>query len=64
MLIPFYVFDTLDDDLLCTRAIDNQVKTLIARKAEKEGHSANFIAYVLSRIFFEIKFRRWGEKHT
>jgi hypothetical protein len=39
-----HTYATLDDDLYETRATNNQVKTLSARKADKEGHCADDIA--------------------
>lgn len=52
---------TLDDDLYGTRARDNQVKTLSARKADKEGHSADVICDAIFRITLGVRFRRRGE---
>lgn len=37
-------FATLDDDLSGTRAVDNQVKMLSSRKADREGHCSDAIA--------------------
>jgi hypothetical protein len=37
-LTPNHTYATLDDDLYETRATDNQVKSLSARKADREGH--------------------------
>lgn len=55
---------TLDDDLFGTRAADNQVKTLSARKADKEGHSEDAIADALFRVVLGLRFRRREELHT
>lgn len=43
-LSPSYTFATLDDDLYSIRASDNQVKTISARKTDKEGHYIDAIA--------------------
>ena len=59
-LNPVYTFTTLDDDLYGTRAKENQVKSLSARKADKEGHSADAIADALFRLTFMVRFRRRG----
>ena len=62
------VFDTkpwyahLEDDLYGTRSMDNQVKTLSARKADREGHCAEAIEDALFRITFFVRFRR--KEHT
>lgn len=58
-----HLFLTLDDDLFGTRASDNQVKSLSARKVDKEGHSADAVADALSRIIFALRFRRRGESN-
>ncbi|PXF42597.1 hypothetical protein BWQ96_07692 [Gracilariopsis chorda] len=55
---------TLDDDLFGTRACDNQVKTLSARKGDKEGHSADTVADALFRVLLTLRFWRQGEKNT
>lgn len=61
----FFVSDysilTLDDDLYGTRSSDNQVKTLSARKADKEGHCAIAVADALFRSTIGIRFMRRGE---
>ena len=56
-----YTFATLDDDLYGTRARDNHVKTLSARKADREGHTANAVADALFRVTLMVRFRRRGE---
>ncbi|PXF43284.1 hypothetical protein BWQ96_06981 [Gracilariopsis chorda] len=61
---PLHLLATLDDDLYGTRASDNQVKMLSARKADKEGHSADALADALFRIILAIRFRRRGEAQT
>ena len=63
-LNPVYTFATLDDDLYGTRAKYNQVKSLSAREADREGHSADAIADALFRIIFMVRFRRRGEKQS
>ena len=61
----FFVADysmlTLDDDLYGTRAADNQVKKLSARKADKEGHCAIAVADALYRSTVGVRFMRRGE---
>jgi hypothetical protein len=41
-------------------ATGNQVKTLSARKADREGHCADAIADALFRITIFVRFRRRG----
>ena len=61
----FFVSDhsmiTLDDDLYGTRANDCQVKTLSARKADREGHCAIVVADALFRTTLGVRFLRRGE---
>lgn len=59
-LNPNHLFATLDDDLCGTRASDNQVKTLSARKADEERHTADAIADVLSGNFGSTVPATWG----
>jgi hypothetical protein len=59
-LTPNHTYATLDDDLYGTRAADNQVKSLSARKADREGHCADAFADALFRITFFVRFRRRG----
>lgn len=47
------IFAKLDDEVFRTRAVDNQVKTISARKADKEG----YMAVVLADSFFGLF---WG----
>ena len=47
-----FTLATLDDDVYGTRAVENQVKTLSARKADREGHTAEVMADALFRITF------------
>ena len=56
-----FTLATLDDDLYGTRAVENQVKTLSARKVDREGHTADVIADELFKITLGIRFRRRGE---
>lgn len=63
-LSPTHLFATLDDDLYGTRAADNQVKTLSARKADKEGHVADAVADAFFRISLAVRFRRRGESQA
>jgi len=58
---PLQLLATLDDELHGTRAVDNQVKTLSDRKADREGHSADLVADALFRIVFAQRYRRRGE---
>ena len=59
-LSPNHTFGTLDDDLYGTRAKDNQVKSLSARKADKEGHTAHAIADAIFRVNLMVRFSRRG----
>lgn len=52
---------TLDDDLMGTRAHDNQVKTLSSRKSDKEGHLADVIADALFSAVLSVRFSRRSE---
>lgn len=54
-------FATLDDDLFGCRAVDNQVKSLSNRKADREGHMADVIADSMFRVVLGMRFRRRGE---
>lgn len=58
---PSHLLATLDDELYRTRASDNQLKTLSARKADKEGHMADVIADSLFRVVLATRFRRRQE---
>ena len=44
---PSYLLEILDDDLSGNIARDNQIKYLIPREADKEGHRADVIADAL-----------------
>lgn len=61
VLTPVHAFATLDDDLYGTRASDNQVKSLSARKSDREGHTADAIADGLFRVTLMIRSRHRGE---
>jgi hypothetical protein len=63
-LTPNHTFATLDDDLYGTRAVDNQVKTLSSRKADREGHCADALADALFRITLFVRFRRRGNSQA
>lgn len=63
-LNPVYMFRALDDDLYGTRVKDNQVKSLSARKADRDGDSADAIADSRFRVTLIVRFRRGGEKQT
>ena len=58
---PSFTLAPIDDALYGTRAVDNQVKTLSARKAGSEGHTADLMADALLRIKLGIRFRRREE---
>lgn len=60
---PFQLLATLDDDLIRTRAADNQVKILSRRKADREGHADDVLANVMFRVLFARRFRRRVEAH-
>ena len=49
-LNPNHLFCTLDDELLGTRAEDNQVETFSYRKADREGHSMTAVADAIFRV--------------
>lgn len=63
-MAPKHLFATLDDDLYGTRAADNQVKTLSARKADREGHVADSLADAFFRLTLALRFRRRGESQA
>jgi hypothetical protein len=54
----------LDDDLYRTRASDNQIKTLIVRRADREGHTADAISDTPFRITLTCRFLRRGEQKS
>lgn len=58
------MFATMDDDLFGTRSNNNQVKSISARKADREGHSADVIAEALSRVVIALRFRRRAESQV
>ena len=60
-LNPNHTFCTLDDDLLGTRAEDNQVKTFSYRKADREGHPMTAVADAIFRVFLHARLGRRGE---
>lgn len=47
---------TLDGGLFGSRAEDNQVKSLIFREADKDGHTADSVACALYRVVFGLRF--------
>lgn len=61
---PSSSFDAIDDYLYCTRSRDNQVETLSARKADKEGHIADAICNAQFYIRLRVRFthREEGQK--
>lgn len=60
-LSPNYIIVTLEDDLHGTRAKHNQVKSMSARKAEKEVHTADTILRRAILVHFSNTFSpsRW-----
>jgi hypothetical protein len=52
---------TLDDELYGAGAVDNQVKSLSARKADRESHSADVLADAVFRVALAIRLHRRGE---
>lgn len=56
-----YLLLTLDEDIFDTRAVDDQVKIISSRDADKEVHSADVVIETLSRFIFDLQFSRgWG----
>lgn len=55
---PNHLLATLDDELYVTRARDNQLKTLSARKDDKEGHPADVLVDAFFCRTIAIRFRR------
>lgn len=60
LFVPLYLLATLDDDLYATRANDNQVKLMSARKVDKEGNSADAVANALFCFLLAPRFRCRG----
>lgn len=58
---PRFMYVTLDDYLIGTRAAYNQVKFLVQDKADEEGHSAYSIAGCYFQLVLYVLFRRRGE---
>ena len=58
----FHTIISLDDDLMGTRTVDNQVKTISNRKADGEGHVADVLADALFRVVLQMRFRRRHDK--
>lgn len=52
-----HFFSKPDNDLFGTRSVDNQVKKLSNRKADKEGHSADVVADALFCVVLGIRLR-------
>lgn len=46
VFVPLHHIVNLDEDLVGTRAKDQQVKTLSLRKAQNEAHMADVIEYL------------------
>lgn len=59
--IPLHLMDRLDDELIGTRAVDNQVKSIANRKANRDDHSADSVADSFLRFIIALGFRRRGE---
>ena len=62
-LAPNHTIISLDDDLIGTRAADNQVKTIFNRKADGEVHVADVLADALFRVVMQMRFRQRHNKH-
>lgn len=58
-----HLIATLEDDFFGIRAKGNKVKTLRARKEDREGHPADAIADAFFRVVLGVRFRRIGEPH-
>ena len=61
-LAPNQTIISFDDDLMGTRAVDNQVKTISNRKADDEGHVTDVLAHALFRVVLQMRFRRRHDK--
>jgi hypothetical protein len=61
LFVPLYQYLTLDDELVGSRAEDNQVKSLSMRKADREGKTAEVIADALFRVVLALLFHRRDE---
>lgn len=62
-LDPNHSICSLDDDLFGTRATDNMVRYLSARKTDKEGQSSDLIVDALFRSVLQLRLRRRVESH-
>lgn len=60
--VPLNQVVTIDDDLIVTRASYNQVNTISARKAEKEGNFADVLSDALFLFLLVARFQSRGEK--
>lgn len=60
-VIPAFHTVTLDDDLVGTRARDNQVKYLSSLKSEKEGRMADVVTDALQNVVMSVRFHCCGE---
>ena len=60
---PHFLVATLDDDFYRTRAQENQVKTLSARKADREGHQIHVLADALFPMMHAFRFYRKGKNN-
>lgn len=56
--LPPHLIETLDNDLFGTRAAENQVKMLSARKTGKEDHSSDAIADAFFRLVLKLRLQR------
>lgn len=59
--VPLHQIIALDDDVVGRRGRENQVKTLSARKCDKEGHLADVLADAIFNDVISVRFRRRGE---
>lgn len=53
-----YLFLTLGDDFIGTRASENEKKMINTRKSDKGRHSANTVGDALSKIILRLRFAR------
>lgn len=50
----------IDDDLMGTRSVENQIKIISDRNADSESHSTDIVADELFRFTLDSRFRRRG----
>lgn len=59
--VPLHYILGLDYELICSRATDLEVKTIIPRKVHIDGHMADIFADSLFNSLLAVKFRRRGD---